>query len=234
MKIVVFAYNFPHKKTQDFLNRLALFGIRPDLVIASPPVKLNLPKSSLEDKYRDSDLIDPRTLCEKFNFKYMEGDHNSKKTQGILKEIAPDIGIIAAARILKREIIETFKIGIVNFHPGLIPENRGLNAVKWAVFKEIPQGMTAHFIDHRVDAGRVIKRVGVPVREDDAIKDINLRIYETEVNELIPVIKSIIKNRYEITNIDLKDNGYHPPAGEEIDRAVVEKFCRYKNKMVTR
>ena len=50
-----------------------------------------------------------------------------------------DLGIIAGSRIIKKKVINEFKIGILNMHPGLLPLNRGLDTHKWAVFKNWPQ-----------------------------------------------------------------------------------------------
>ena len=49
--------------------------------------------------------------------------------------------------------------GIINFHPGLIPEARGLDTPQWCIYDGIPLGVTSHFIDSKVDAGRIIERV---------------------------------------------------------------------------
>ena len=234
MKIIVFAYNFPHKKTQDFLLRLSLSGLKPDLVIASPPQQLALPKSILKDKYRHIDLVDPKHLCQSLKFNYLESAHDSRETIEALRSIVPDLGIIAASRILKREAIEAFKLGVLNFHPGIIPENRGLNAVKWAVYKNIPQGMTAHFIDERVDAGRVLKKVIIPVYQDDTLKDINMRIHEVEVKELIPTLDLIFKGEHRQIEVQFTNDGYHPPADESIDRTVISRFEEYKKKWASK
>ena len=41
-----------------------------------------------------------------------------------------DLGIILGSRIIKN-IINKFKIGILNMHPGILPYNRGLDTHKW-------------------------------------------------------------------------------------------------------
>jgi hypothetical protein len=46
---IVFGYNFPHKKTQDFLQRLVLLGAKPALVLLADPVKLQLPPAAMRD-----------------------------------------------------------------------------------------------------------------------------------------------------------------------------------------
>ena len=79
--------------------------------------------------------------------------HNSTETLKIIKKNKLDLGVILGARILKKEIINAFKIGIINMHPGILPENRGLDNIKWSVVKNLPIGVTSHFIDPRIDMG---------------------------------------------------------------------------------
>jgi folate-dependent phosphoribosylglycinamide formyltransferase PurN len=230
MKTAVFIYNFPNKKTQDFLVRLTLAGVKPDLVIASPPVDLALPKTFLRDKYRHIDLMDPEKLCRSLDLKYIESSHDSEDTVRVLEELRPDLGVIASARILRKQVIGLFKLGILNFHPGLIPDNRGLNAAKWAIVRDIPQGMTVHLIDNRVDAGRIIKRFVVPVYSDDNIRDMNLRIYETQVSELVSSVESVFRGECNYQDVPLDKKGHHGPANEELDKLVLEKFNQYREK----
>ncbi len=101
MNIALFAYDFPHKKTEDFLFRLNLYGYKPKIVIASPPKVLNLPKSILRDKYKHFSVIDPRFICEKLNIEYINLSHDSEKIVETIRENKIDLGIISGARILK-------------------------------------------------------------------------------------------------------------------------------------
>jgi methionyl-tRNA formyltransferase len=67
-----------------------------------------------------------------------------------------DLGIILGARILDEDIIKTFKIGILNLHPGLLPDNRGLDTYQWAIINMIPQGVTSNLIDSKIDGGKIL------------------------------------------------------------------------------
>ena len=227
MKTAVFAYDFPHKKTQDFIIKMHIYGIKPSMVVASPPVNLKLPKTILRDKYRSVDLMHPRELCGDLGIPYIQMPHTASGLPGLLREKGIKLGIIAGARILSGRVIESVTGGIINFHPGLIPENRGLNAVKWAVYLNLPQAVTAHFIDRRVDAGRLIRRYLVPVYPDDGIKDINARVYETQTAALVTIIRHCMSAGMDHEPIG-KYGGYHPPADERIDKGVMERFEEYK------
>ena len=178
---VVFAYNFPHKKTQDFLLRLVLLDWSPRIVLLADPVKLQIPPPAIRVKPRHTGLVHPREVCERFQIPYMVVDHNGPECIEVLRSYKPDIGVVAGARILCREVIRCFSTGIVNFHPGLIPEVRGLDALQWAIYHDLSIVVTSHLIDHRVDAGCIIERMIIDEFPDDTLIDLSLRLYERQV-----------------------------------------------------
>ena len=47
LKIGIFAYNFPHKKTQEGIINLILSGYKPECIFAANKVKLNFYQSSI-------------------------------------------------------------------------------------------------------------------------------------------------------------------------------------------
>jgi len=229
MRTALFAYNFAHKKTEDFLVRLCLTGNLPEIVVASPPVRLDLPKTVLKDKYRHIGTLSPEEICGRLQVPYLETAHEDKTLPLILKEKGIEAGIIAGARILKNYLIESLPKGIINFHPGLIPENRGLNAVKWAVALDVQQGMTVHLINNRVDHGEIIDRYIVPVFSHDTIRDINERITELQTAVLPASLEKVGGAMGGFGQVD-GDYGYHPPADESIDKKVMSSFKSYLKK----
>ena len=194
MKLAVFAYNFPHKKTQDFLLRLFLSGYRTEFVVACDPIDLSIPKPVLRVKPVHIDIIHPEIICQRLNIPYYVLPHNSQEVVELMRSNGIDVGIIAGARILKKRVIQSVKKGIINFHPGLIPEVRGLDALKWAIYNNMPIGVTAHFIDEKTDAGRVILRTEIPIKRDDTFIDLSLRLEETQVN-LLPEVLELVKDK---------------------------------------
>ncbi|MFC1872248.1 formyltransferase family protein [Chloroflexota bacterium] len=191
MKLAVFAYNFPHKKTQDFLLRLFLENYDITFVIACEPERLNLPKTTYRVKPRYMDMIHPSAICQRLNVPYRVLPHNSTEVAEMLRANGIEVGIISGARILQKHIIQSVKKGIINFHPGLIPEVRGLDALKWAIYHDLPIGVTAHFIDERVDAGRIILKQEIPIYKDDTIIDLSFRLDESQVKILTKVLESV-------------------------------------------
>ncbi len=185
MKIAVLAYNFPHKKTQDFLWTLLAHGLKPDLVLGQEWKNLGIPESTFRVRPRHIALIHPQDICQEFNIRYHVLDHESKEASSLMREIDIDIGVIAGARILSQSVIASVNKGIINFHLGIIPEHRGLDALQWSIFYDFPLGVTAHVIDETIDGGYQIEKRIINEYPDDTFIDLSIRIHETQL-EMLP------------------------------------------------
>ncbi len=226
MKFCIFAYDFPHKKTNSFMRAMARIIKEDIVVIAAPYVEIPQPDRLI---YWSEKLIstNPKDVAEKLDISYIHCKH--ELCVPILEEEKPDIGVIAGAQILPKEVIERFPVGVVNFHNGILPINRGLDCLKWAVHDGLPQGVTAHLINERIDAGKCLETEVVSVWPNDGFADISDRLFEAQ-RKLLKVVVSTYKsdpNRYSHT-VDLiggKPHGRMPP-GTEIE--TLERFLEYK------
>lgn len=189
MNIALFSYNFPHKKTQDFLFRLFLNGYVPKLVLAVDFIKLDIPIPTIRVKPRHVDTVHPRIICEQLGIKYFVVEHNSEECCHLLLQNEIEIGLISGARILKSKTIESVKKGIINIHPGLLPQVRGLDALQWAIYEGHKIGVTAHAINHSVDAGYVLKQRIIPEYPDDTLIDLSLRLEQEQTNIIAESIR---------------------------------------------
>ena len=223
-RLAVFAYNFPHKKTQDFLTHLFMHGYEGEAVIAADPVKLTIPPSSIRSQIRHGAIIHPRDVSRRIGANYYVTKHNSEETCDIVRSSGIDLGIIAGARILNRSVIDAFKVGVINLHPGLIPEARGLDAMLWSIYNDLPLGVTTHLIDDKIDAGKIIQKEVIKIFSDDSIFDLSARLYEKQFDMLVPTIQAAIlgegRNVVPITRYNRK-----MPA--KLERATLEKLPSY-------
>ena len=68
-----------------------------------------------------------------------------------------DLGLLAWwPRIVRNSLIEIPKKGFINFHPSLLPYNRGKHYNFWAIVEGCPFGVTLHFVDAGVDTGDIV------------------------------------------------------------------------------
>lgn len=227
MNIGVFAYNFPHWKTQEGINNLIISGNKPKVIFAADPVKLNFYQSKIRITPKDLYLTHPEKIAKQHGIDYKVVIHNSEETKNLVKEYNLDLGIILGARILKPIAFENFNVGVLNMHPGLLPENRGLDNIKWAILDDIPQGVTTHLINKSIDRGRGILKEEIKIYKDDSLIDLNIRIQNLEQKLMINSIEFL--KEFEPLNI-LGEGNYYKSVPEYLEKILDLKFNIYKKK----
>lgn len=68
------------------------------------------------------------------------------------------VAIQGGTGILKKKIIECFDYGILNFHPGDLPEYRGCSAPEWQLYEKKKLIVTCHLIDEGIDTGKIVAK----------------------------------------------------------------------------
>lgn len=203
--IAVFAYDFPHRKTHDFLLDLVSLGCRDLLVLGAPkkdlgalaePRKANAPTQVFEP-------LATADLCRHLGLAYMPLDHQDVPQIGRhVAERGISLGIVSGARILSGPVISLFSEGIVNFHPGKIPETSGLDAFFYTIKKGVAAGVTTHFVDHRVDAGRLVRFSELPVHPHDTPETVQENVYQLQRMALREFVSDVRRGRIPALSID--------------------------------
>ncbi|MEJ2411395.1 MAG: formyltransferase family protein [Anaerolineales bacterium] len=107
---------------------------------------------------------------------YCVRNHNDAVCQELLQECQPDLLVLGGTRIIKPSILEIPRQGTINAHPGLLPRLRGSASVGWALYKDLPQGATAHYVSPGIDLGDIIDSRQLPVYRTDTYESLNYRI----------------------------------------------------------
>ena len=80
-------------------------------------------------------------------------------------------------RILSKNFIKRFKGKILNIHPSLLPKYKGLNTHKRAISNnEKYSGCTVHFVNSRLDSGKIILQKKVKISKLDTAKSLSKKI----------------------------------------------------------
>ena len=117
---------------------------------------------------------------------------SEKKLLSILK--INDINMICLAgfmKILSGNFIKKFKGKLLNIHPSLLPKYKGLNTYKRALNnKEKYSGCTVHFVNSRLDSGKIILQKKVKISKNETESSLAKKILAQE-HKLYP--KAILK-----------------------------------------
>jgi phosphoribosylglycinamide formyltransferase-1 len=153
--VVLFAYDFPHRKTYVFLKELKFMGCSEIVVIAAPKIPIAVDREVYFEPFNvGPNAEDTNLICQRLGYPFYKCAHEDiQRIAEIVKNHKARLGVIAGARILPEAVIDLFTDGVINFHPGKLPETSGLDSFFYTIQRGLPAGITAHFIDRRVDAG---------------------------------------------------------------------------------
>ena len=113
----------------------------------------------------------------------------------ILKKLKRyDISLICLAgymKIISKNFIKLFGKKIINIHPSLLPKFKGLNTFSRVIKnKEIRSGCTVHFVNEKLDNGKIIVQKFFFINEYDKENDIKIK---TQKLEYLAFPEAIIK-----------------------------------------
>ena len=84
MNLGVFAYNFPHKKTQEGLFRLLIEGYQPKCILAADPVELSFYQSKIRVAPKGLQYVHPQIIAERLGIPYHVVAHNSPEARDLI------------------------------------------------------------------------------------------------------------------------------------------------------
>jgi len=142
---------------------------------------------------------------------WKERAESEARLAALLRLFRVDLVVLVGwMRILSASFIELFPRRIINLHPALIPDDgtgntyttrdgtqipvfRGLHVVKQALDAGIKTtGSTVHYVTPEVDAGPVICREEVPIREGDTEETLHERLKLVEHKLIVEAVKTFI------------------------------------------
>lgn len=125
-----------------------------------------------------------------------------KEIDKILLDKNIDLIVLAGfLSILDGEFVEKWKDKIINIHPSLLPKYGGKGMYGLNVHKKVLEncekisGCTVHFVNGKIDGGKILKQSIVEVKKGDTPEELQKRVLEQEHIILSQVIKELINNR---------------------------------------
>jgi phosphoribosylglycinamide formyltransferase-1 len=102
--------------------------------------------------------------------------------QAVLEQHKIEIVCLAGfMRILTADFVSKWQGRMLNIHPALAPEFKGLDTHKRALAAKVKQhGATVHFVVPEMDSGPIVAQGAVEVREDDTEATLAARVLTVE------------------------------------------------------
>ena len=121
----------------------------------------------------------------KIKYKVYKLKNKLKDENRILQELKREkIKLICLAgymKILSKSFIKKFKGKILNIHPSLLPKYKGLNTHKRVIENhEKFSGCTVHFVNSKLDAGKIILQKKVRIHLNDTKETLAKKVLKQE------------------------------------------------------
>lgn len=108
-----------------------------------------------------------------------------------------DMGVCASfGMIIPKEIINSFKYGILNIHPSLLPNFRGSSPIQETIISGINiTGVSIIKMTEKVDAGPILTQFKEEVLENDTNETLRARLFEKSAQILVEMIPAYIEGK---------------------------------------
>ena len=135
-----------------------------------------------------------------------------------LTAASPDLGILAWwPYLIKPTLMGIPKRGCLNFHPSLLPYNRGKHPNFWSLVEESPFGASIHWIDAGIDSGAVAFQKPIKKNWEDTGKT----LHEKARREMVALFRehfhSIVQGHIPCQPQNLAKGSFH--LGKELKPA---------------
>ena len=166
---------------------------------------------------------------------YFVENHCSKISSELIKNRKIDLILnCGTPRILKTNILKSPSIGVLNCHPGLLPNFRGCTCVEWSIYLDKPVGNTVHFMTEGIDEGPIVMKEKVKCKMEDVYSDIRTRVYKRGFDLYIQAIKKLTKKEISKSSLGQQVKGkYFPPIPDSKMQEVIQKLRNKKYRYQT-
>lgn len=112
-------------------------------------------------------------------------------------------------KILPKSFIDIPRHGVVNFHPSLLPHNRGKHYNFWTIVEDSPFGVSIHLVNEAIDQGDILFQASIAKTWEDT----GGSLYVAAKREMVALFKrhyeDLVHGSYVPTQQDLSTGSFH-------------------------
>lgn len=167
-------------------------------------------------------------VAKKLNIHIFKTDNvNSNEALELLREKKIDVIINQGEVLLKQEILDIPKKGIINRHASLLPHFRGRVGSFWSHANEPPEyGVTIHFVDQEIDSGQIIEQKQFDLDNRLPYSKIIEKLFEESVPLMLEALDKL--NSPDFTPLPNNYKGTNPYLFPKLEDA--KEYCKVMRK----
>ena len=127
-------------------------------------------------------------------------DINSVEVMDWIEYKAPDVVFCFGwSKLLKQELLELAPLGVIGFHPAVLPANRGRHPLIWALVLGLKKtASTFFFMDDGADSGDILSQCDIQISDEDDASSLYKKTTQAalgQIEEFIPALMSKTNQR---------------------------------------
>ncbi len=101
----------------------------------------------------------------------------------------------------------------------------------WSILDGIDLGITAHVVDHRIDAGKIISWDPLPLYKDDSVAEVGQRLIDYQTQILLESLNLLEQNK--TITAKIPEHSLRRKMPPELEARALLEFSNYLNKRTT-
>lgn len=152
-----------------------------------------------------------------------------------LRRFDADLGVVVAyGHILRQQVLDTPRLGMLNVHASLLPRLRGAAPIQWAIARgDTRTGVTVMRMEAGLDSGPILNQIATPIGENETGGELTARLAALGADALVETLARLPRNALDGEPQDDSLATYAPKVTREsahvdwkADAAVVARLIR--------
>ena len=138
-----------------------------------------------------------------------------KKAEGKYKKRGDVFAFVTD--IVRKNVLDVPKHGTIQYHPSLLPKNRGISSMAWPVINgETKTGVSIFWVDEGIDTGPILIQREVDILPEDTVGSMYFdRLYPMGIEMLTEAVKLVREGNAPRIDQDHSQASYEPPIRAE-------------------
>jgi methionyl-tRNA formyltransferase len=147
----------------------------------------------------NSDFSDLSEIAQKNNiqFKYVNDVNHPNNIKWISEKNPDIIFCFGWSSLIKSDLLKLTKLGVVGFHPAMLPMNRGRHPLIWAKVLGLQKtGSSFFFMNEGADTGDILDQEEFDISFNEDINDIYLKMTNLALKQIERFYPKLISNSF--------------------------------------
>jgi methionyl-tRNA formyltransferase len=132
---------------------------------------------------------------------FIPSGNQQEKMASWIEELKPDVVFCFGwSYLLKREILQIPRLGVIGYHPAALPCNRGRHPIIWALALGLERtASTFFFMDDGADSGDILNQEFLDIYPEDNARSLYYRLTDTALNQIEVFVPRLANGSFQRT-----------------------------------